>query len=139
MPNYIHPLKETYRVSSPYGERIHPIKQEVSFHTGIDYATPVGTPVYASCNAETYVKQFQEDGAGIYNSIYFTSEEGIKYRLIHMHLSEALDLTGTVKQGDLLGYTGNTGSSTGPHIHIELRKIDEKGKQQHIDPFTLLP
>lgn len=136
---YRHPLEGDFRMSSPYGERKHPIKKKVIFHQGVDYATPEGTPIYAMCDADTYVKQFQENKAGIYNSIYFTDEKGERYRLIHMHLKEALDLVGPIKKGDLLGYTGNTGSSTGPHIHIELRKVLADGTQQHVDPFLLIP
>lgn len=83
------------------------------FHVGVDYATPGGTPIYAHCNG--YAKRVKSKTVG--NAIYFTEPSGRLVRMLHL---SSYEKTGDVQRGDLMGYTGNTGLSTGPHIHIDV-------------------
>lgn len=90
-------------------------------HNGIDLAVTVGTPVYA-CASGVVVQAGWNGGYGI--SVYVDHGNGLISR--YGHLSEtAVSIGQTVSQGDLLGLSGNTGNSTGPHLHFEMRLHDE--------------
>lgn len=87
------------------------------YYGGIDWGCPLGTPVYAAADG---VVQYKRELGGYGEHVRLTHVDW--YMTIYGHMSEVVRLTGDrVKQGDLLGYTGNTGNSTGPHLHFELR------------------
>jgi murein DD-endopeptidase MepM/ murein hydrolase activator NlpD len=104
-------------LTSGYGMRTHPVLGGRRKHTGIDLAAPTGTPVYATADgiisrAEWY------SSYGLYISV----EHGASMQTRYAHLSRLAVASGdSVKKGDLIGYVGSTGRSTGPHLHYEVR------------------
>jgi len=115
------PLKSSYSISSLYGYRVPKAQNGSSFHRGIDMAVSSGTNVYAATSGTVTVGNGPL--VGHYLRIRNESGEVVKY----YHLSKTLVSSGTtVKQGDLVAKSGNTGASSGPHLHFEF--VDEKGK-----------
>jgi murein DD-endopeptidase MepM/ murein hydrolase activator NlpD len=109
---------ESARVSSGFGMRHHPILGYSKMHKGIDFAAPTGTPVLASGDG---VIEFagRSGGYGNYIRIQHTAE----YQTAYAHLSayaRGLRDGMRVSQGDVIGYVGSTGQSTGPHLHYEI-------------------
>ena len=116
-------------ISSPYGWRVHPITKRLSFHTGLDIAAPEGTPIFA---AESGIVTFAGRKGGY--GLLIIVKSG-KYQILYGHLSKICVYNGQfVKKGQLIGRVGNTGLSTGPHLHFEVR-IDGK----HTNPVAYLP
>lgn len=114
-PTYIRPISGG-RKSSGFGRRNAPTKGASSYHKGVDWATPTGTPVYASCGG-TVVKAGWGSGYGYV--VYINHEDGRQTR--YGHLSKVLVSVGQhVKQGERIALSGNTGVSTGPHLHFEI-------------------
>lgn len=114
-PTYIKPISGG-RLSSGFGKRTAPTKGASTYHKGVDWATPIGTAVYASCGG-TVVKAGWGSGYGYV--IYIDHEDGRQTR--YGHLSKILVSVGdVVKQGEKIALSGNTGVSTGPHIHFEI-------------------
>ena len=114
-PTYIRPISGG-RQSSGFGRRTAPTKGASTYHKGIDWATPTGTPVYASCGG-TVTKAGWGSGYGYV--VYIDHEDGRQTR--YGHLSKVLVSVGqTVKQGERIALSGNTGVSTGPHLHFEI-------------------
>jgi murein DD-endopeptidase MepM/ murein hydrolase activator NlpD len=104
-------------LTSSYGMRSHPVLGGLRKHTGIDLAAPTGTPVYAT--ADGMVSR-----ADWYSSygLYISLEHGASLQTRYAHLSRLAVASGdVVKKGDLIGYVGSTGRSTGPHLHYEVR------------------
>jgi murein DD-endopeptidase MepM/ murein hydrolase activator NlpD len=104
-------------LTSGFGMRPHPVLGGVRRHTGIDLAAPTGTPVYAT--ADGIVSR-----ADWYSSygLYISVEHGASMQTRYAHLSRLAVAAGdSVKKGDLIGYVGSTGRSTGPHLHYEVR------------------
>lgn len=128
-PTYIKPISGG-RLSSGFGRRTAPKKGASTYHKGVDWATPTGTAVYASCGG-TVAKAGWGSGYGYV--VYINHIDGKQTR--YGHLSKVLVSTGqTVKQGDKIALSGNTGVSTGPHLHFE---ILVNGSQ--VDPFKYVP
>lgn len=114
-PTYIKPIAGG-RLSSGFGKRSAPTKGASTYHKGVDWATPTGTPVYASCGG-TVAKAGWGSGYGYV--VYINHEDGRQTR--YGHLSKVLVSVGqSVKQGDKIALSGNTGVSTGPHLHFEI-------------------
>lgn len=114
-PTYIKPLSGG-RQSSGFGRRKAPTKGASSYHKGIDWATPTGTAVFASCGG-TVAKAGWGSGYGYV--VYINHEDGRQTR--YAHLSKVLVKVGqTVKQGERIALSGNTGVSSGPHVHFEI-------------------
>lgn len=86
-------------------------------HNGVDFRCPIGTPVYAPRDGEITRRYLNHASLGV--AVYFACEGSY---LRFLHLSEA-KLRGQYKQGDIIGYTGNTGDSTGPHLHVDVWKV----------------
>ena len=109
------------RLTSEYGMRTHPVLKRRLGHKGIDLAAPTGTPIYAT--ADGYVSKAERFSSyGNYVSI----EHGARIQTRYAHMSRIAVEDGTwVEKGDLIGYVGSTGRSTGPHLHYEVR-IDGK-------------
>lgn len=110
------PLLSTPRVSSPYNpRRLHPITKRVRPHNGVDFALPVGTPVIAPSDGVVEHIAYQARGAGRYIKIRHGH-----ISTVYMHLSKSLVKVGqAVKKGDRIALSGNTGGSTGAHLHYE--------------------
>jgi len=106
------------RISAGYGYRMHPILKYKKFHKGIDFSAPEGTPVYATGNARvTKAKRVGGYGKQV------VLDHGFGYKTIYAHLNEIKVFKGQrVKRGDVIGGLGNTGLSTGPHLHYEIHK-----------------
>ena len=127
-PTYIKPISGG-RLSSGFGRRSSPTKGASSYHKGVDWATPVGTAVMASSSG-TVAKAGWGSGYGYV--VYINHADGRQTR--YGHLSKVLVSAGQkVSQGDKIALSGNTGVSTGPHIHFE---ILINGKQ--VNPFDYL-
>lgn len=114
-PTYIRPISGG-RTSSPFGRRSAPKKGASTYHRGIDWATPVGTAVVASSSGTVARAGW---GSGYGYVVYINHADGRQTR--YGHLSKVLVKTGqSVKQGDKIALSGNTGRSTGPHLHFEI-------------------
>lgn len=125
--NYRQPFKGEYRITQDYGE-----KDTSDFHTGIDYACPVGTPILAS--ADGLVVQSGWDSTGYGYCVIIKHETNAT---LYAHLKMVTVKVGQrVKQGEVIGYSGSTGKSTGPHLHFEARK-DWTNYRTHFDPMDL--
>lgn len=120
------------RISSPFGPRTHPTTgQKGKHHNGIDIPMPVGTPVLASASG-TVVAVLSDNTNGI-GLILYHPEEGV--RTAYVHLSKRLVNKGdTVSQGQRIALSGNTGRSTGPHLHWMVYK-KQGGKWKAVDPM----
>jgi murein DD-endopeptidase MepM/ murein hydrolase activator NlpD len=106
------------RMSSGYGMRKHPILGYTKMHTGIDFAAPVGTPVFAS--GDGVVERVGRFGAyGNYVRIRHSSKVSSAYAHLSRY-AKGLRVGSKVKQGQVIAYVGNTGRSTGPHLHYEI-------------------
>lgn len=111
---WIRPLSNL-RVTSPFGTRVHPITGKTRTHNGIDFGAPAGTPIYATRAGTVTTAAYQAGGAGYYVRI----NHGDGFGSIYMHMTNYIVKTGqTVSQGQVIGYVGSTGLSTGAHLHF---------------------
>lgn len=102
------------RVSSPFGYRWHPTTGEWSMHKGVDLAAPKGTPIYASRSGYVNVATYHSTAGN-----YVTINHRDGYTSVYMHMTHYIVSPGQeVKAGQLIGYVGSTGRSTGPHLHF---------------------
>ena len=100
--------------TSPFGWRIHPISGTRKFHYGVDLAAPTGTPIYATRSGTVDTATYGSS-AGYYVQI----NHGDGYKSIYMHMTHYIVKPGQyVNQGQVIGYCGSTGGSTGPHLHF---------------------
>ena len=117
------------RISSLFGYRRHPIYKDKRFHSGVDYAAPSGTAIYASGPGTVEMARYV-NGYGNYIKIRHNSE----YETAYGHMSRfasGIRAGVRVRQGQIIGYVGSTGRSTGPHLHFEILR-----KGQRIDPLN---
>lgn len=106
---------KNYWISSYYGYRIHPISGKRTFHYGIDMAAPTGTPIYATRSGVVTDAKYQDGGAGYY--VWISHGDG--YSSVYMHMDKFIVKEGQyVQAGEIIGYVGSTGGSTGPHLHF---------------------
>lgn len=112
-----YPLQRQARVSSPFNpNRRHPVTGRVRPHKGVDFSVSQGTPVIAPADGTVEKVAYQAGGAGRYVML----RHGHEYQTVYMHLSKSLVKAGqTVKKGERIALSGNTGISTGPHLHYE--------------------
>lgn len=104
-----------YTLTSPFGMRVHPVLKYSRMHNGIDMGCPQGTPIYATRAGTVTVASYQAGGAGNYVSINHLDG----FSSIYMHMTRYIVAVGqSVSQGQLIGYVGSTGMSTGPHLHF---------------------
>lgn len=112
------------RISSLFGYRKHPIYKTQKFHSGVDYAAPKGTAIYASGNGVVKMAQYV-NGYGNYIKISHNSEYETAYG--HMQkFAPGMRPGVKVRKGQIIGYVGSTGRSTGPHLHFEILRKGEK-------------
>ena len=106
------------RLSSGFGMRQHPIRGYMKKHQGVDFAAPKGTPIYAAGDGVIEMKQ-RYKGYGKYIRIRHANN----FKTAYAHMSKYNKIPGgRVKQGQIIGYVGSTGNSTGPHLHYEVIK-----------------
>ncbi len=110
-------------VTGKFGWREHPILKRKEFHPGIDLAASIGTPIYAPASGVIEFSGYSNNGYG-YNVILLHNF-GFKSVFAHMTRKDVVKAGDFVNKGDLIGYTGNTGLSTGPHLHYEVRFINK--------------
>ena len=104
-----------YTLTSPFGMRLHPVLGYNRMHNGIDLACAQGTPIYATRAGKVTTASYQAGGAGYYVSINHLDG----FSSIYMHMTHYVVSAGqSVAQGQLIGYVGSTGVSTGPHLHF---------------------
>jgi len=114
------------RMASGYGNRIDPIYKTTHFHAGLDFAAPQGTPIYATANGVVTTAGNMATGYGNHVVI----NHGYGYETLYGHMFKVKARAGSrVKRGEIIGYVGSTGKSTGPHCHYEVHKNGRK-----IDP-----
>jgi murein DD-endopeptidase MepM/ murein hydrolase activator NlpD len=114
------------RVASGYGYRIDPIYKTPRFHAGLDFTAPQGTPIYATANG--VAKTAGNTGNGYGNHVVIS--HGYGYETLYGHMFRVKVKVGErVHRGEVIGYVGSTGKSTGPHCHYEVHK-----NNQRIDP-----
>ncbi len=113
------PLKHYKRITDGFGYRVHPIFQERVFHFGMDISADTGTPIYAPADG---VVEYARKKGGYGKFLLLNHPFGFKTG--YGHLSRYAVKEGDyVSKGDLIGYVGNTGRSTGPHLHYEVRYL----------------
>jgi murein DD-endopeptidase MepM/ murein hydrolase activator NlpD len=115
--------KDLNRVASGYGYRIDPVYKTTKFHAGLDFSAPQGTPIYAT--ADGTVTTSGNSGNGYGNHVIIN--HGYGYETLYGHMVRVKTRGGqAVKRGEVIGWVGSTGKSTGPHCHYEVHKNGEK-------------
>ena len=113
-PGWVCPVPY-YTLTSPFGMRIHPISGKWKMHNGVDLALPQGEPIYAAKSGKVTTASYQAGGAGYYVSI----NHGDGFTSVYMHMTHYIVAPGQyVTAGQVIGYVGSTGGSTGPHLHF---------------------
>ena len=131
---YAWPLPGHYRLTSLFGYRIHPVSGKPHSHSGIDIAASTGTPIQAARSGQVITSVY---GTGAYWSYgnYVVIDHGDGETSLYAHMSSRAVSEGEmVTQGQVIGYVGATGNTTGPHLHLEIR---ENG--QRVDPESKFP
>jgi murein DD-endopeptidase MepM/ murein hydrolase activator NlpD len=114
--------KDLKRMASGFGYRIHPIYRVARMHTGLDFTAPIGTEIYATGDG---VVKSPDGGSGY--GLHIVIDHGFGYQTLYAHMSRMAVRPGTkVKRGQIIGYVGNTGVSSGPHLHYEVIKNGQK-------------
>jgi murein DD-endopeptidase MepM/ murein hydrolase activator NlpD len=115
--------KDLNRIASGFGYRIDPVYKTIKLHAGLDFAAPQGTPIYATADGAIKVAGFSDGGYGNHVVI----NHGYGYETVYGHMVRIKARGGQrVKRGEIIGYVGSTGKSTGPHCHYEVRKNGQK-------------
>lgn len=118
--------KDLRRIASGFGYRIDPVYKVTKFHAGLDFTAPQGTPIYAT--ADGVVKEASYNAGGYGNHVVIN--HGYGYETLYGHMYKIKARAGqSVKRGEVIGYVGSTGKSTGPHCHYEVHKSG-----QPVDP-----
>jgi murein DD-endopeptidase MepM/ murein hydrolase activator NlpD len=111
--------KELTRIASGFGSRIDPVYKVSKFHAGLDFAAPIGTPIYATADGRIKSASHEESGYGNHVVI----NHGYGYESVYGHMVRIKVHSGrSVKRGEVIGWVGSTGKSTGPHCHYEVHK-----------------
>ncbi|HYM92605.1 MAG TPA: M23 family metallopeptidase [Chitinophagaceae bacterium] len=118
--------KDLTRIASGFGYRIDPIYKTIKMHEGLDFTAPIGTPIYATADGVVTIAGNTNNGFGNHVVI----NHGYGYETLYGHMSRVKAKVGQkVNRGEVIGYVGSTGKSTGPHCHYEVHK-----NGQIIDP-----
>ena len=120
--------KDLSHLASGFGYRIDPIYKTVKMHTGLDFAAALGTPIYATGDGNVTEADFDAGGYGNHVII----NHGFGYETLYGHMVRIKAKVGQhVKRGEVIGWIGSTGKSTGPHCHYEVIKNGEKINPVH--------
>ena len=115
--------KNLNRIGGSFGYRIDPVYKNLRFHQGLDFTAPAGTPIYATADGVVQIAAFNTGGYG--NKVVIN--HGYGYQTLYGHMLKIKASQGqTVKRGEVIGYIGSTGKSTGPHCHYEVIKRGTK-------------
>ena len=136
---FICPLKSYSRISSEYGWRKNPVSGVNKLHAGIDFAAAGGTPIYAAASGYVQVAGWSSGGYGNYVIIYHGKmSDGNQYSTLYGHMRSVATSAGKyVQQGEVIGYVGSTGNSTGNHLHLEVWKGGSKANA--VNPRGYIP
>ncbi|PZT48007.1 peptidase [Helicobacter valdiviensis] len=116
------PFRGEYRTTAQWGTRVHPILRRTHSHTGMDFGMPIGTPIYAPADG---VADFTGNGYNGGYGIMVKLEHSFGFKTFYAHLSKIIVQKGEfVRRGQLIAYSGNSGRSTGPHLHYEVRYLN---------------
>jgi murein DD-endopeptidase MepM/ murein hydrolase activator NlpD len=114
--------KDLKRIASGFGYRVDPVYKTTKFHAGLDFAAPLGTPIYATANGT--VETAGNTGNGYGNHVVI--HNGYGYATLFGHMFKVKVRPGQkVKRGEVIGWVGSTGKSTGPHCHYEVHRNGE--------------
>ena len=119
----IHPISPTTKITSPFGERYHPIKKEKLFHAGTDFRAKMGTKVKATADGIITMTKEAETGYGMQIQITHDNNFITSYSALSKFLVAEGD---SVSKGQIIALSGNTGASTAPHLHYEVIKDGEQ-------------
>lgn len=131
------------RYNSAFGSRIHPITKIPTKHRGIDIAMPTGTPLVAIDSGVILYNQNNPTGYGYY--VVIKHDSGLYSLYAHLNKLSHFKVGQRVKKGEIFAYSGNTGSSTGPHLHFEIHEGNHlfpaqvKNKDTAVDPVKYYP
>ncbi|MCX7631780.1 MAG: M23 family metallopeptidase [Turneriella sp.] len=126
---FVWPIAGTNRLTSRYGWRVHPVSGNKAFHTGIDIGAPHGTPIVAAADG---VVVFAGDGGSYGNMVILRHKNGLF--TVYGHASKILVNKGNyVRRGQKIARVGSTGTSTGPHLHFEVKSTD-----RYVNPMVAL-
>jgi len=119
------------RLSSKYGKRRHPVLGYAKMHKGVDFAAPTGTPIYAA--GDGVIERANRFGS-FGNYVKIRHNDSYKTAYAHLHgFAKGISSGKRVKQGDVIGYIGTTGRSTGPHLHYEVHKHNKQVNPHSVD------
>ncbi len=111
------------RIASGYGVRIDPVYKIPKMHKGLDFTAPTGTPIYATANGR--IDFSGSDASGYGNHVII--DHGFGYKTLYAHMTKIKSRRGQkIKRGEVIGWVGSTGKSTGPHLHYEVIKNGTK-------------
>lgn len=134
-PRFIVP--DMIKITSPYGPRVHPITKKPSFHTGVDIAARSGSVIRAAATGTVIFTGFQgrngvgsSPGSGYGNMAIVKHDNGLYTVYGHMSQPAVVKSGDRVSAGQLIGYVGSTGGSTGPHLHFEVRNKRDYTKSE---------
>ena len=118
--------KDLSRIASGFGYRVDPVYKTTRFHAGLDFAAPQGTPIYATADGRIETAGNTGNGYGVHVVI----DHGFGYETLYGHMVRVKVRSGQkIKRGEIIGWVGSTGKSTGPHCHYEVHK-----NGTHVDP-----
>lgn len=129
----LRPVDKKFPITSPYGIRVHPVTKELnSFHKGVDFGCPIGTPCVACFDGYVGYIRDKDDGNGAGNRLGLYSKT---HRALYFHLDDdgiRCKVGWEVKKGDLLAFSGNTGLTDGPHLHFGLENLKTMNHEEPI-------
>ncbi|SIS69574.1 Murein DD-endopeptidase MepM and murein hydrolase activator NlpD, contain LysM domain [Filimonas lacunae] len=115
--------KDLNRIASGFGYRVDPVYKVTKFHAGLDFTAPQGTPIYAT--ADGVIKEANFNAGGYGNHVVIN--HGYGYETLYGHMYKIKAKPGDhVRRGEVIGYVGSTGKSTGPHCHYEVHRSGER-------------
>lgn len=128
------PLQEAGTITSTFGYRTDPINGEVSYHSGVDIGMPSGTPILAAADGTVTIANSTDSWGGSYG-YYIKIKHNDTFETLYAHCSKICVTYGQqVKKGQVIGYIGSTGRSTGNHLHFEVWK--NGARENALDYFS---
>lgn len=128
----------SFSITSEYGARVHPISGKHSFHAGIDLSAGHGSSVLAVGDGIVVHAAPQSSDLSVGYGNYITIKHTNGYFSRYAHLSKiSVSVGDKIKQGEVIGKEGNTGGSTGSHLHFEIRRANDTGKGTSLNPTKL--